>query len=96
MCAVASIGLLAGCGAEPAKQAVPDGGETAAPARPAAISVTETGRTETMDVQKTRFGETPDGQQVDLYTLINANGAKVTIMNYGAGVVSIATAISRT
>ena len=42
-----------------------------------------------MDVQKTRFGETPDGQQVDLYTLINANGAKVTIMNYGAGVVSI-------
>jgi aldose 1-epimerase len=42
-----------------------------------------------MDVQKTRFGKTPDGKQVDLYTLTNAGGCKVTIMNYGATVVRI-------
>ncbi len=42
-----------------------------------------------MDVEKTRFGTTPDGQQVDLYTLKNANGMRVSVMNYGATVVNL-------
>src|SRR5262249_37873731 len=32
---------------------------------------------------KDSFGKTQDGQSVDLYTLINANGSKVKITNYG-------------
>jgi len=40
-------------------------------------------------VTKQPFGKTPDGQQVDLYTLRNTRGAEATIMNYGAIVVSL-------
>src|SRR5215470_10772638 len=40
-------------------------------------------------VSKQSFGKTPDGQQVDLYTLRNTRGAEATIMNYGAIVVSL-------
>ena len=40
-------------------------------------------------VSKQPFGKTPDGQQVDLYTLRNTRGAEATIMNYGAIVVSL-------
>jgi len=82
--AVTVICLLAGCGAEGIKEVVPP-----AEQKPTETIAPEAKGAETMDVQKTRFGETPDGQQVDLYTLTNANGAKVTIMNYGATVVSI-------
>jgi aldose 1-epimerase len=35
------------------------------------------------------FGQTPDGQQVQLYTLTNANGLKAEITNYGAIVTSL-------
>jgi len=35
------------------------------------------------------FGVTPEGKNVDLYTLSNDNGMTVTIMEYGATVVSI-------
>jgi aldose 1-epimerase len=37
-------------------------------------------------VAKTRFGTLPDGQQVELYTLQNAQGMKVSIMTYGAAI----------
>ena len=37
-----------------------------------------------MSVQAKPFGQMPDGTTVDLYTLTNANGLKVTLMTYGA------------
>jgi aldose 1-epimerase len=40
-------------------------------------------------MEKQSFGKTEDGQQIDLYTLANKNGMKVTISNFGASVVSI-------
>ena len=40
-----------------------------------------------MDIQKEAFGKTPDGREVELYTLTNANGLKAKIMTYGAIVV---------
>ncbi|MHC4624421.1 MAG: aldose epimerase family protein [Planctomycetota bacterium] len=42
-----------------------------------------------MDVKKEVFGKTPDGQEVELHTLTNSNGAKARIMTYGAIVVSL-------
>jgi aldose 1-epimerase len=40
-------------------------------------------------IQKTDFGKLPAGQTVDLYTLTNASGMQVSIMNYGAIIVSL-------
>src|SRR5205823_6460445 len=40
-------------------------------------------------VTKAPFGTLPDGRQVDIYTLTNANGMKVKVMTYGATVQSI-------
>ena len=40
-------------------------------------------------VTKQPFGKTPDGQQIDIYTLRNTRGAEAQIMNYGAIVVSL-------
>ncbi|MEI8342604.1 MAG: aldose epimerase family protein [Verrucomicrobiota bacterium] len=37
------------------------------------------------------YGKTADGQKVELYTLTNKNGIKVTLMTYGATVVDILT-----
>src|SRR6516225_4708076 len=37
---------------------------------------------------KTPWGKTPDGQQVDVYTLTNKNGVAATITTYGGAVVS--------
>src|SRR5229473_2413823 len=42
--------------------------------------------------EKTSFGKTPDGQNVDLYTLANKNGMQVAITNFGGIVVRIKTA----
>jgi aldose 1-epimerase len=42
-----------------------------------------------MSARKESFGQTPDGQQVDLYTLTNAKGIRVKITNYGAILVSL-------
>ncbi len=42
-----------------------------------------------MSIQKQSFGQTPDGQPVDLYTLTNANGLRARITNYGALLVSL-------
>src|SRR6202047_614797 len=39
--------------------------------------------------EKTAFGKTPDGQNVDLYTLTNKNGMQVAITNFGGIVVRI-------
>jgi aldose 1-epimerase len=40
-------------------------------------------------MKKESFGKTPDGQSVDVYTLINSNGAEARIINYGGIVVSL-------
>jgi aldose 1-epimerase len=37
-----------------------------------------------MNIQESKFGTMPDGQQVSLYTLTNAKGAVAKITNYGA------------
>ncbi|MBP7054056.1 MAG: galactose mutarotase [Phycisphaerae bacterium] len=42
-----------------------------------------------LDIDVTTFGKMPDGQEVKLYTLSNANGATAKITNYGAIVVSL-------
>jgi len=42
-----------------------------------------------MDLQKEPFGKTKDGQRVDIYTLVNANGLRARIMTYGAILVSL-------
>ena len=42
-----------------------------------------------MFVEKESFGKTPDGKWIDLYTLTNANHARVKITNYGGIVVSV-------
>lgn len=55
----------------------------AATAKPASSGSAE------MKIEKTAFGQTPDGIQVDQYTLTNANGLKVKIITYGATITSV-------
>lgn len=43
----------------------------------------------TGSVKKTSFGKTPEGRQVDLYTLKNQKGVEVAITNFGGIVVSV-------
>ncbi len=40
-------------------------------------------------IQRSTFGKMADGETIDLFTLTNRNGMKVSITNYGARVVSI-------
>jgi len=42
-----------------------------------------------MSIQKQAFGQTGDGEQVDLFTLTNAGGMEVKLTTYGAAVVSL-------
>ena len=49
----------------------------------------ETITTRPDDITKAAFGETPDGQKVDIYTLRNDKGAEARICNYGGIVVSL-------
>lgn len=42
-----------------------------------------------MGISKEPYGTTPDGKEVDLYTLTNANGLKVGIINYGGILTSL-------
>ena len=41
-------------------------------------------------IEKAAFGETPEHQKVDLYTLTNANGMTVRLSTYGAVIQSLA------
>ena len=40
-------------------------------------------------ITKEAFGKMPDGREVSIFTLVNANGLKVKITNFGAKVVSL-------
>jgi aldose 1-epimerase len=40
-------------------------------------------------IKQSRFGQTPDGQEVTLYELANANGLRARVMDYGAILVSL-------
>lgn len=42
-----------------------------------------------MTIEKSAFGETPDGEKVDLYTCTNANGAVLKMITFGAAVQSL-------
>ena len=42
-----------------------------------------------MSANKESFGKTPEGKQVDLYTLTNTNGIRARIINFGAILVSL-------
>jgi aldose 1-epimerase len=42
-----------------------------------------------MNIQKSEFGKTKDGQSVDLYTLTNANGVVAKITNFGGIITQI-------
>ena len=44
-----------------------------------------------VSIQKTRFGTTHEGEEVDLYTLTNAQGLRVRIMTYGATITAVET-----
>jgi aldose 1-epimerase len=53
------------------------------------MPATNRAQTESGSIKKSSFGKTPDGEQVDLYTLTNKNGVEAAITNYGGAVVSI-------
>ena len=42
-----------------------------------------------MNIDTQSFGRTPEGEEVFLYTLVNAKGLRVRVMNYGAIIVSM-------
>ncbi len=44
-----------------------------------------------MDVLKGTFGTLPDGRRVEVYTLVNKNGLKARLINYGGILVSLET-----
>jgi aldose 1-epimerase len=69
----------AGCPAQPSAPPVP--------AKPDNEPVTQgEGK---MSIEKQPYGKTPDGTEVDQYTLTNANGLKVKIITYGATITAV-------
>ena len=50
---------------------------------------TKTREQKVMSIGTKPFGKTPDGQEVDLYTMTNTNGITAKITNYGAILVSL-------
>ena len=50
---------------------------------------TKTREQRVMSIGTKPFGKTPDGQEVDLYTMTNTNGITAKITNYGAILVSL-------
>lgn len=50
---------------------------------------TETGAGES--IERSTFGQLPDGRDVDLYRIVNANGIEMRVTNYGGIIVSLRT-----
>ncbi len=44
-----------------------------------------------MSLEKTAFGKTEDGQEVNLYTITNKNGLVLKLINYGATIIAVET-----
>jgi aldose 1-epimerase len=59
-----------------------------APAEPASTPA-PTPKESAMSIEKTPFGKTQDGVEVDLYTCTNAQGVKLKMTNFGATVVAV-------
>lgn len=59
------------------------------PKTPAPADTTE--KSADMSIEKSSFGKTTDGVEVDLYTIKNKNGLVLKMTNYGATVVSMET-----
>ncbi|MFM7846644.1 MAG: aldose epimerase family protein [Planctomycetota bacterium] len=74
-------------GAAPAKEE-----SSAAPAKESKeANNSEKGTKPAMSITRTDFGKTAEGQAISLYTLTNAQGLVLKMMNYGATVVSLET-----
>jgi hypothetical protein len=69
------------------KEAVQDESQAESETTPDAAQ--ETKETPVMSVNQESFGQTPEGREIDLYTLTNSNGLKARITNYGAILVSL-------
>jgi aldose 1-epimerase len=84
---VVGLAWVAGCSnqARQDKAAKPDGQKTIAPSDTSKPSEAK------MSINKESFGKTPDGEDVDLYTLTNKNGLRVKIMTYGAIITAVET-----
>ncbi|HVY85070.1 MAG TPA: aldose epimerase family protein [Caulobacterales bacterium] len=54
-------------------------------------AATTTASTSASHVQQAVFGRTPDGREIDVFTLTNAHGVEVKLMNYGAAITSLKT-----
>jgi len=80
---VVCIGLqtLAGCGADKPNADEPNGDKPS--------NLPEAGSDAKMNIQKTSFGTTAAGQEVDLYTCTTASGTVLKMTNYGATIVSL-------
>lgn len=90
------LGLAVGCSgqAKEKKAAKPDKAKAQTPAdksKPSEATDKSKSSEAKMSIKKEPFGKTPDGQEVDLYTLTNKNGLRVKIMTYGALITSVET-----
>lgn len=67
--------------------------ETEKPATPSnpPPATPEAGSPAKMSIQKSPFGKTAEGQEVSLFTCVNANGLVLKMTDYGATVVSVET-----
>jgi aldose 1-epimerase len=79
--ALAATVCMAGC-----KKQEPGPARTERGRAPAGPEVKEKAE---MGIIKEPFGQTPDGEEVDIYTLTNASGLIAKITNYGATLVSL-------
>ena len=55
----------------------------------AGLAGAQTGKTGSPGIAKEPFGTTPDGEDVDLYTLTNGRGMEVKVITYGGIIQSI-------
>ncbi len=81
--------LTPGCqpAAAPEPGAEPAAAET--PESPHELHTVPAGSETEMEIHTRVIGQTPEGDDVEEYTLVNANGIKVTVMTYGATITGV-------